>query len=205
MTLMAVVEGDTDIPVVAALAKSAGLPLIGAPIDMGGKTQLDLRLDGFNQAARGSPWFVLRDLDQDAQCAPKYLRKIGFRPSTWMAFRIAVREVEAWLMADAQGLATFLHVPERRVPADPDAEADPTRTLVNLARGSTRQSIRKAIVPKPGGSAQVGPLYEATIIEFAASHWSLDRACERSPSLERTRRALERLARRWERQVGSTG
>ncbi len=200
MSLVVVVEGDTDIPVASALVASAGWG-VASWLDMAGKSALDASLPGFNRAARGSPWLVLRDLDTDASCAPGFLAVSRFKASEWMAFRVAVREVEAWLLADAKALASFLHVPEHRIPADPDAEEDPTRTLVNLARRSKRLSIRRAMVPKAGASAQVGAEYEATIIRFAANHWNLDRACERSPSLARSRRALRDLARRWKRHV----
>lgn len=201
MSVIAVVEGDTDIPVVHALARSVGLELAGAPLDMGGKGKLDKGLDGFNLAAKGSPWFVLRDLDHDAACAPAFVKAKGFAPSTWMVFTLAVREVEAWLLADATGIAAFLRVPLNRIPKDPDTERDPTVTLVNLARRSGRAAIKKGMVPKPNAAAQVGPLYEALIIEFASTTWSLDRACLRSPSLARTREALRRLADSWAQQL----
>lgn len=196
MSLVVVVEGDTDIPVVSALAASTGWT-VATWLDMAGKDRLDECVRDFNRAARSNPWFVLRDLDQDAECAPTFVKASGLRPSRFMVFRLAVRQVEAWLLADAAALASFLHVPERRLPRDPDAEEDPTRTLVQLARRSTRRSIHRGMVPRAGFSAQVGPEYEAMLIEFATNHWSLERACARSPSLARARRALRELAGRW--------
>lgn len=196
MSLQIVVEGDTDVPVVSKLAKDARLEVIGI-IDLAGKSQLDLRLSRFNDAANGTPWFVLRDLDHDAECAPALLADRSFVPKSWMVYRIAVREVEAWLLADAESLADFLGVEPSLIPTDPDGEADPTTTLVNLARRSSRATVRKRMVPKPNSSAQVGPLYEAAIIEYGAEHWSLDRACRRSASLKRAREALRDLGRRW--------
>lgn len=156
MSLVVVVEGDTDIPVVSALAASTGWS-VASWLDTAGKGRLDGCLREFNRAARGSPWFVLRDLDQDAECAPAFVARSGLQPSRFMVFQLAVRQVEAWLMADAAALASFLHVPERRVPLAPDAEDDPTRTLVQLARRSTRRSILRGMVPRAGFSAQVGP------------------------------------------------
>lgn len=201
MSLVVVVEGDTDIPVASALAKDAGFE-IASLMDMQGKSQLDLQLSGFNSAAKGSPWFVLRDLDQDAECAAALLRELALEPSTWMVFRLAVREVEAWLLADAEGIAKFFHVSERDVPTAPDGQLDPTLSLVNLARKSTRLSIRKAMVPPPGATVQVGSLYEATLIDFATRHWSLSRACKRSDSLKRARIALRKMAARWRHVTG---
>jgi hypothetical protein len=196
MSLMVVVEGDTDIPVVRALAKDAGLE-IASVLDMQGKSQIDRQLIGFNNAAKGSPWLVLRDLDEDASCAPDFLASTKLRASNWMLFRLAVREVEAWLLADTSAIAEFFHVAEGEVPLDPDLEKDPTVSLVNLARRSTRSAIRKAMVPAEGADAQVGRLYEATLIEFATEHWSLARACKRSDSLKRARAALRKMGARW--------
>jgi hypothetical protein len=140
---------------------------------------------------------VVRDLDHDAPCAGTFVAAAGITPSVWMCFRVAVRELEAWLLADAQGIAHFLAVPASAVPIDPDAEEDPTKTLVELARRSRRKTIQRALVPKPGTSTAVGPLYEAKIIEFGQQHWSLERACERSGSLRSTRQRLGELAARW--------
>lgn len=199
--VIAVFEGDTDLPVVRKLAGDAGLP-ISVPIDCGGKSQLDAELFRYNQAAKGSPWFILRDLDDDAPCAGDFLHRREFRPTAWMCFRIAVRELEAWLLADTEGVAEFFKVSPSQIPLDPDREADPTQSLVNLVRRSRSSALRKAMIPKPGGHAAVGPLYEAKIIEFGELHWDLDRACQRSESLRRAREALRALARRWLTHVG---
>ena len=156
MSLAIVVEGDTDLPVVRKLALDAGLP-ISVEIDCAGKSRLDEDLPGYNAAAQGWPWFVLRDLDDDAPCAGELLRVRSFSPSRWMCFRIAVREMEAWLLADTEALADFLQIREEWIPINPDAEADPTASLVRLARRSKSSAIRRAMVPGGRGSAAVGP------------------------------------------------
>jgi hypothetical protein len=200
LSLIVVVEGDTDLPVVRKLAHDAGLS-ITAELDQAGKARLDDELTGYNAAAKGSPWLVLRDLDHDAPCAGRFLAEREFSPAPWMCFRLAVRELEAWLLADAHGMAGFLRVDEGLLPRDPDAERDPTETLVRLARRSGSSALRKALIPKPGSSVTVGPLYEAKIIEFAERHWELARACERSASLRRARAALRSMAAKWSRHV----
>lgn len=202
MRLQAVVEGDTDIPVVTKLAQACGFDDVGF-IDSGGKSALDARLAGYNGAAKGHPWFVLRDLDQDAPCAPAFVRQRGFTPSKWMVFRIAVTEVESWLMADRKGLAKFLHVPEQWLPDEPDRESDPTRVIVDVARRSRRARVREQLVPAPGRSTAVGPGYEAAMIEFAALHWRLAAASRSSDSLRRAFAALLDLRRRWSLEMGA--
>lgn len=196
MSLVIVVEGDTDLPVVRKLAADAKLP-IDLEIDAAGKGNIDRQISGWNDAALGGPWFVLRDLDSDAACAPAWIAKRKLKPATWMCFRLAVRELEAWLLADARGISEFLDVEERWVPANPDAERDPTQSLVALARRAGRGDRRRRLVPEQGSGTVVGKLYEDTIIEFATHHWDLGRACKRSDSLRRARAALRALGQRW--------
>lgn len=201
MSLCVVIEGDTDEPVVRKLAQDAGIE-ISKLVDMRGKAALDAHLEGFNSAAKGSPWLVLRDLDQDADCAPEFVTRLRFRPTTWMAFRLAVRALESWLLADREGVADFLGVSVARVPERPDEERNPTQTLVNLARKSNKRSVRQALVPRAGDRVAVGPGYEAAIIEFGVLHWSLERAVQASPSLHSARLALRALSARWARHAG---
>ena len=190
-----VVEGDTDLPVVRKLVKDAKLD-IALEIDAGGKGQIDQHFPGYNRSAKGAPWLVVRDLNSDAICAAKFLKGKP-SPSKWMCFRIAVRELESWLLADRDGFADFFDVPIALLPEEPDKETDPTQTLVNVARRSRSGSIRKRMIPKSGMQTSVGPLYEATIIEFAEQRWSLVRAARRSDSLRRARRALKALGAAW--------
>lgn len=200
MSVFAVVEGDTDEPIVRKLLRAVGLD-VAIVYDMGGKGQLDKKLGGFNSSAKGSPWFVLRDLDHDAACAPEFLRDISFAAERWMVFRLAVRELEAWLLADREALARFLGLSPAWLPDHPDDEVDPTQTLIDLARRSRRSAIRRAFVPRPGDSVSVGPGYEGAIIEFGIRHWNLRRAERLSPSLRRAHTAVRLLARAWSRHV----
>jgi len=196
VTLLVAFEGDTDLPIVRKLARDARLT-IQREIDCQGKDRLDAQLSGYNNAARGSPWLVLRDLDRDAECAPEWLRRHAFSAGRWMCFRLAVRALESWLLADADAMATFLEVNARDIPPEPDRLADPTRALVDLARRSRRPSIRLQMTPRPGDHVKVGPLYEAKLIEFGEQHWNLRRACSRSPSLQAARAALRELGKKW--------
>lgn len=201
MTIAVVIEGDTDLPFVKKLVTDAGLDLTHF-IDCGGKGGLDRDLERYNEAARLSPWLVLRDLDDDAPCAPSFLSDRALAAAPWMCFRIAVREIEAWLLADHEGVATYFRVDARWIPSEPDSEHDPTQTLVNLARKSKNSRVRKAMVPRPGTSTAVGPEYEGAVIEFGSEVWDVARASARSPSLRRARAALHTLGSRWRTHVG---
>jgi hypothetical protein len=155
-----------------------------------GKNSLDKNVKGYNNAARFAPWLVLRDLDHDADCPPDLLPFLLPSPATMMRFRIAVRSVEAWLLADSARIQRFLQIPEGRVPADPDRLTDAKQTVVNLARISTNREIREDLVPRRGTTGRVGPAYPARLVEFAARHWRPKMAARRSSSL---RRCIESL------------
>ena len=196
MSLALVVEGDTDLPVARKLAADADLEVF-TEMDAGGKHNIDAEIESYNGAAKGAPWFVLRDLDKDAPCAGNLLKRIDFHPSRWMCFRLVVRELESWLLADREGLATFFKVNPQRLLGNPDDEIDPTETLVNLCRTSGSRRVREGMVPRLGSVTTVGPMYEALIIEFGTGPWSLGRASIRSPSLHRARQAIRKLGSKW--------
>ena len=93
------VEGDVDEAVVRCLIEHVNAKTL-AIYGRNGKSHLHRRLASYNQAARFSRWFVLVDLDLDAECAPPFRESWLSKPSRSMCFRIAVRAVESWLMAE---------------------------------------------------------------------------------------------------------
>ena len=109
---------------------------------------------------------VLVDLDHDAECAPPFCAEWVPSPAPYLCFRVAVREVEAWLMADADSLASFLSVVRNKIPAEPEQLDDPKTEMVNLARRSRRRAIRKDMVPRAGSGRSVGPAYASRLIEY---------------------------------------
>ena len=63
------VEGTVDEAVLRRLVEHVGVT-IGPVYGKKGKELLRQRIGNYNQAARFSPWVVLVDLDQEADCAP---------------------------------------------------------------------------------------------------------------------------------------
>lgn len=186
------VEGAHDDVVARRILKHVGLATHVVHIARG-KPRLDAMLKGFNNAAKGAPWFVLRDFDNDEPCATALIAaKLG-RPAPLMRLRFPVRSVEAWLLADAERISDFLSIAAEKVPVSPDTEAHPKTTLVNLARGSRRNAIREDMVPAAGTSAVVGPAYTSRVIEFVEQRWRPGVAAKSSPSLARCIAALKTL------------
>jgi hypothetical protein len=143
-------------------------------------------IGGWNQAARGKPFIVLTDLDR-AACPPELIRQWLSRPQhPNLLLRVAIREVESWLLADSEKLPGYLNIREDQMPDSPDTLADAKQTLVNLARKSRSVEIRSRIVPKADSTAKQGPDYNACLCSFVGDRWDVDGACQRSPSLRRT-------------------
>lgn len=190
--IQAAVEGITDEAVVQRLVEHVGAH-VGAVYGKNGKPTLRQKMNGYNNAARYAPWIVVADLDHDHDCAPELVSAWVPVPAEFMCFRVAVRAVEAWLLADGEAVATFFGVAESAVPSRPDDLDDPKRTLVDLAKRSRRREIREDMVPCPESGRAVGRAYTSRLIEFARDAWRPPVAAQRSESLRRAIASLERL------------
>ncbi|OGQ24763.1 MAG: hypothetical protein A2138_20385 [Deltaproteobacteria bacterium RBG_16_71_12] len=192
--LYIVVEGASDVEIAVKLARHVGFEP-RPPITTVGSAAMHRRLSEFNRAAASLPWFVLRDLDTHS-CAANLVRELLPRPRRLMSLRIAVREMESWVLADREQVAAWLKVPVTKVPNDSDGLPDPKATLINLARQSKVRSLREGLVPEPGLSSTVGKLYPSQIARFVREAWRLDVAVKRSDSCRRAVAALHALKAR---------
>ncbi|HZP43166.1 MAG TPA: hypothetical protein VFD84_16885 [Candidatus Binatia bacterium] len=190
--ISAAVEGIVDEAVARRLiAHAGGSP--GAVYGKQGKSALRDKIGGYNKAARHAPWFVLVDLNGDADCAPPLRESWLAAPAPQLCFRVAVRQVEAWLMADREALAKYLGIAQSRAPADPEALQNAKVEMVNLARRSRRKDVRADMVPREGSGRSVGPAYAARLIEYVESHWRPEVAAQGAESLRRAIACLQRL------------
>jgi hypothetical protein len=178
------VEGYIDAEVARWLLHHVGLN-VGYVYVKNGKSALDRSLPGYNNAARFSRWLILRDLDEDANCAPALRHTLLSDCSPRMRLHIAVRAVEAWLMADRESLGRFLSIRSTLFPIEPERIVKPKTLLVDLARESRRRAVREAMIPAPKSSVAVGPGYATLLIDYISKHWRPEIAAERSYSLKK--------------------
>lgn len=145
--------------------------------------------------ARHIPVLLLTDLDL-SECPPTLIHSWSgdVQLPAGMLFRVAVREIEAWLLADRPGFAEFFDVPMPKLPLDPEAIEDPKQMVINLVRRYGRRDAKAAILPERGSRAKIGFGYNQMLCHFVERHWSLERAMESSESLRRTHRRLTELS-----------
>ena len=175
------------------LAASCQKYSVGFRYISGGFGWIKKRMAGFNNAAKGMPYFVLTDLDT-SKCAPLLIEQWLSAPRhPNLLFRVAVREVEAWVLGCRESFAAFLGVADNRIPIDVDQIPDAKEFLVNLARRSRKRDVRQDIVPQEGSTAKVGPNYNGRLISFVEGQWDPDVAKDRSLSLKRAMEALDRF------------
>jgi hypothetical protein len=153
---------------------------------------LKKKAGALNKTALGFPIFMLTDLDSPNRCPVEILESwIGAPRNPDFLLRVAVMEVESWVLADRDAFAHFAGIAVAHVPNDPDAINDPKRFLVNLVRKSRNAGLRKDIVPATGSTTAVGPAYNQRLSSFIESSWSPALAAAISTSLQRTMNALD--------------
>ncbi len=141
-------------------------------------------------ANKGICSFVITDLDS-ANCPPSLISDwLGGKKTKnlnlpkGLFFRIAVREVESWLIADRDSFASFLGIPNSNFTAKPDELKDPKQKLLNIIRSKGRKAWHKEMLPQ-SSCASIGPKYNQKICEFVRKYWCPERASMASQSLKR--------------------
>lgn len=186
------------------LSESVGLRLLAVYLPQeieplllrkNGAGYLRSNISKWAQLARRHPVVVLTDLDRLA-CPVDLLAswQIGLHSSRDLFLRIAVREVESWLMADHQALRKLIG-PRGALPAHPDEIAEPKQYLLRMAERAPRKVRSELLVPAGAFSSQ-GMGYNSLLSNLIRTEWSPQRAALRSPSLQRTCDRLEQLGRR---------
>jgi len=160
--------------------------MLGLMLRKGGAGYLRSSLSKFCQMASREHVLLLTDLDQQICASELIANWTGSTPiPDRLLFRIPVREIESWLLADRQGIAALLGVSEARLPPYPDELPDPKHTLLNAARNASR-SVRSELVVSRGSLASQGLGYNRVLSTYVDTIWDIERAADRSPSLRRT-------------------
>jgi len=191
LTVNIAVEGNLDEAVLKKVLASVGID-VAYVYGKRGKDHLRTNIKRYNQAARHERWVVLVDLNNDGECPPPFVASWLPTRNPNLQLRIAVRSIEAWLLAERNEIARFLSVSEQRLPINPEDDEKPKATLINIARRSKSKAIRTDIVPKDGSTAIQGPGYTTCMIEFAMKYWNPERAASYAPSLGRSINSLLR-------------
>jgi hypothetical protein len=111
----------------------ARYPLPGLPHlhpGLSGYGYLKANVQAFNNAAAENPHLLLTDLDV-AACAPELIQQwLGGAAHSNFVIRVAVREVEAWLLADAKNFAEFLSLSRNDIPVNAESIATAKEEIV---------------------------------------------------------------------------
>lgn len=179
------------------IAATFGDSKVGLKLGRKGNGYLIKKLPSFRQMAKRGPLLVLTDLDRTA-CAPALISKWsgGEQFSENLLMRVAVREIEAWLLADRNGAADLLGISPNLIPVDSEQIADPKLFLLNLARKAKRE-VRSELIPAKGAIASQGLGYNRVLSSFISHNWSLENAMLGSASLSKAMLRLQELAIRF--------
>lgn len=161
-----------------------------------GKGYIKSKINNINSSNPIFNFFVVTDLDQ-TECAPILIKNWFTRPIREnLIFRVAVREIEAWLLADISGFAAYLRLSEAYLKnkiGNPDALADPKLKLISLVDECSIKDYKTDIVKKEKTSYKQGAGYNTRLNEFVENYWNLPRARTQSRSFEKACKALEIL------------
>lgn len=168
---------------------------VGAVFGKTGFGYLKKQAPAFNNAAKGSPFLLLADLDQYPCPAQLIEEWLGQPRHPHLILRVAVREVESWLLGDPRGLSAFLGLKKRFVCQYPERLTDPKAELLKLVMTSPRKLMRESLVWKNESSGNLfqGPDYNATLAKFVLKDWNIQLARKTCSSLNRFCLALDRL------------
>jgi hypothetical protein len=170
----------------------------GFPFVTGGCSALAKKCPAFlNMAKEGLYTLTLTDLDT-RPCAGALIRQWFAIPAAQpialpkeVVFRVAVREVESWIIADIDAWAAYIEIAAANFSGAPDTLPDPKQHLLNVVRKKGRKNYHKDMIP--AGTASIGPGYNDVLCEFVREHWSPARASAQSPSLKRAIMALAKV------------
>jgi len=139
---------------------------------------------------------MLTDLD-NVECPPS-LRKnwldaarVKTQIPSEFKFCIAVREVEAWLVADKSNFAAHFCIPNNKIPQNfENTVQDPKKLLLNLLSKSKDKEARQTMARVEKSNLWVGLEYNSRLRNFALNYWDPQCAKRNNLSLARAIRKI---------------
>ena len=140
----------------------------------------------------GLPVLMLTDLDNRTCPSGMIAEWLKAPLNPGFLFRICVREIDAWLMADRERFAEFLGIGVSRIALKPEALSDPKAELIRLSQTAAKREMRTGF--KPLRSATIGPRHNEYLKEFVSGFWRPSVADKIAPSLGRARYRIREIA-----------
>ncbi len=159
---------------------------ISGQFSKGGNGYLRSNLKTFVNISNRVPFFLLTDLD-NKNCPIALMESWGYNsPSKNFIFRIAVKEVESWLLADHQGVKSlFGDRISNKLHSNCDSIDNPKEYFLDLAKKAPKE-VRNSLIKKEGAVCSQALGYNAMLERFVRDTWCPNRASENSKSLGRT-------------------
>ena len=171
-------------------------------------SEIESKIEEFNKLAQMYPVILLTDLD-DEPCAPIKKGKMldGIIQSQYFMVNIAYDEVEAWLMADTKGFASYFGISVNSMPQFVMQKMQGRKLLSEisldvksswhlthvLAHLSNKSDIRAQIsVPKEEKTCK-GREYNSVIVPYIENFWHPEVARQASDSLNRMIVRIQKL------------
>ena len=199
MTLLVNIATEDELSEAVAVRlvnRAFGNERVGNRLGRKGNGYLIKKLPSLRQMANREPVLILTDLD-DIDCAPTLVQRwsAGQAFPENLLLRVAVRETEAWLLADRNGIAELLDISPNKIPLDPENLPEPKQFLLRLAHNAKRE-VRSELITTRGAVAAQGLGYNRLLSSFVATKWQLEDAIDCSASLSKAAARLQELADR---------
>ncbi|MFM0667412.1 hypothetical protein [Paraburkholderia sediminicola] len=195
MTVTVFVVGEDELccAVADALLVHSGIDInVEQRIVAGGEAPFRQRIPAMNNVAKNvMPVLMIADADQEACVVVQRNSWLPQNPSKRLSMRLAVKEAEAWVLADHVGFSKFAVVSKDLFPPSPETEPDAKQALLGIVKKSKRRELREEMLPARGATSPVGLGYNIHMTDFVKNYWDIDRAATRAPSLAR---AIPRVA-----------
>ncbi len=160
---------------------------------LGSRSEIEKRIVIYNGSPEDVSYFIMIDLDSD-QCAPALINKLLPRGvNSNNIVRIAVRQIESWLLADSKNLSSYFGIKNSLIPNNTDMLSNSKNFLIEIAKQSNRSIIKCNIVPDSAGTAKQGPDYNYPLIIFILEKWDPNAGMIKSDSLKKAIDAVRRF------------